>query len=256
MAAVRPAPNRAGGVWQAVPAKLIDKRTGTEFPLLEGVNSVGRHTDNDVQLPGPRMSRYHAEVVFENGVWYVEDQGSTYGTFLNGKPVEGAMELRHGDNIQFAVSQSAPDGAYDMRFETEVTKEGLTRRIKRAVGRVLDTRKIDAGRITFEEKGDFIVARLAGVFRRRECDYFAGRVKAELSLRPRTVILDLREVRYMNSYALTTLVQVAAWLDDEEKTLRVFGAQGTVYKLLTLPGQANPMELYETEDEALAGRQF
>jgi anti-anti-sigma factor len=239
-----------------VPARLVDKRTRTEFTLAKGVNSIGRHNDNDIQLPGPRMSRYHAEIIFEDGAWYVEDQGSTYGTFLNGRAVEGAMEIRHGDNLQFAVSQSAPEGAYSLVFETEAVREGLTRRIRRAVGRMLDSKKIASGRITFEEKGELIVARLKGVFRRRECDYFAGRIKAELSLRPRSVALDLREVRYMNSYALSVLVEIASLLEEENHALRVFGAQGTVYKLLTLPGQASPMQMYESEDEAFEGRTF
>ena len=45
-------------------------------------------------------STEHAILTFRGRVWYVEDRGSTNGTFVNGIPVEGATALGFGDELQ------------------------------------------------------------------------------------------------------------------------------------------------------------
>jgi FHA domain len=47
------------------------------------------------------VSQLHARLFQQNGEGYVEDLGSTNGTYVNGKPISGATRLRRGDQVQF-----------------------------------------------------------------------------------------------------------------------------------------------------------
>lgn len=61
--------------------------SGSEFTLKPGLNRVGRHPSNDIQLDDPSISSFHCELqVAEIGVG-VKDLGSTNGTFVNQKQV-------------------------------------------------------------------------------------------------------------------------------------------------------------------------
>jgi pSer/pThr/pTyr-binding forkhead associated (FHA) protein/uncharacterized membrane protein YidH (DUF202 family) len=63
---------------------------------------VGRARACDVQFASQRVSRTHAALVRRQGRTYVQDLGSTGGTYLNGGPVTGLRELRSGDLVTFA----------------------------------------------------------------------------------------------------------------------------------------------------------
>jgi hypothetical protein len=47
------------------------------------------------------VSQLHARLFHQNGEGYVEDLGSTNGTYVNGKAITGATRLRRGDQVQF-----------------------------------------------------------------------------------------------------------------------------------------------------------
>jgi len=66
---------------EASPAALVGE--GKEFPLMKGVNSFGRKSENNVQIVDPYVSGKHGEIeVADDGV-YLTDTGSTNGTMLN-----------------------------------------------------------------------------------------------------------------------------------------------------------------------------
>lgn len=60
---------------------------------------LGRALDNDIVLDDPSVSRRHALLSIRAGNWLLEDQGSSHGTFVNGKRVQAAL-LRPGDQLQ------------------------------------------------------------------------------------------------------------------------------------------------------------
>jgi pSer/pThr/pTyr-binding forkhead associated (FHA) protein len=47
------------------------------------------------------VSQLHARLFQQNGESYVEDLGSTNGTFVNGNAIENATRLKRGDQVQF-----------------------------------------------------------------------------------------------------------------------------------------------------------
>lgn len=61
--------------------------------------TLGRALGNDIVLDDPSVSRRHAQLSRRGGSWLLEDQGSTHGSFVNGRRVQAAM-LRPGDNLQ------------------------------------------------------------------------------------------------------------------------------------------------------------
>jgi hypothetical protein len=46
------------------------------------------------------VSQLHARLFQQNGEGYIEDLGSTNGTYVNGKLISGATRLRRGDQVQ------------------------------------------------------------------------------------------------------------------------------------------------------------
>lgn len=47
------------------------------------------------------VSQLHARLFQQNGEGYVEDLGSTNGTYVNGKQISGVTRLKRGDQVQF-----------------------------------------------------------------------------------------------------------------------------------------------------------
>ncbi|HUK49315.1 MAG TPA: SpoIIE family protein phosphatase [Terriglobales bacterium] len=64
--------------------------------------SIGRKIDKDLVIADPRVSRDHALLISENGQFFVEDQGSKHGTFVNGERVE-RRELGRNDRLEFGA---------------------------------------------------------------------------------------------------------------------------------------------------------
>jgi serine phosphatase RsbU (regulator of sigma subunit)/pSer/pThr/pTyr-binding forkhead associated (FHA) protein len=78
----------------------ITDRFGVErvLPLNKPVFTIGRKADNDLQLISDTVSRYHAEVVYEDETYYLVDKGSKRGSFVSGQRVERCA-LQHLDQI-------------------------------------------------------------------------------------------------------------------------------------------------------------
>ena len=88
---------------------------GTRIPLTRSL-TLGRGSESDVTLSNPSVSRQHARVRVDDGVPRLEDAGSSHGTFIDGRPVEGAEELRAGSLIQLGDVQLRVAAAEDERL--------------------------------------------------------------------------------------------------------------------------------------------
>src|SRR5215472_13065733 len=68
--------------------------------------TVGRKVDKDLVIADPRVSRDHALITSENGQFYVLDQGSKHGTFVNGERVQ-RKTLEQNDRVEFGIRDVA-----------------------------------------------------------------------------------------------------------------------------------------------------
>ena len=67
------------------------------IPLNIGVTPLNRR---DVNSADGEISREHAQVTYRAGTWWVQDVGSTYGTYVNTLRIFEPVMLQPGDRIQ------------------------------------------------------------------------------------------------------------------------------------------------------------
>jgi hypothetical protein len=73
---------------------------GSSYRLDRDVTMIGRHPDSEVFLDDITVSRRHVRVRRYNGdEFFVDDQGSLNGTYVNRERVESRV-LRNGDEVQ------------------------------------------------------------------------------------------------------------------------------------------------------------
>ena len=105
---------------------LIFAGDGLERPV-DGDLTIGRDRVCEVVISSKTVSRRHARLVHDNGLWFIEDLGSANGTLVNDHrvPSRTAVRLRHGDRIQIGSERfrySRPSELEDEeRTESEET---------------------------------------------------------------------------------------------------------------------------------------
>jgi len=82
-----------------------------EIPLDGPQLTVGRKPDNDLVIDNPAVSGHHAKICKEEGAFFIEDLGSTNGTFLNDSKVQ-KQKLKNSDRINV--------GKHSLIFQDEV----------------------------------------------------------------------------------------------------------------------------------------
>lgn len=110
-AAAPPAPRAPRLVVQRSPSF----QPGHEFAIDSAPLTIGRAAQNDLALAGDEFaSARHARIeARRDGVW-VQDLGSTNGTYVNGTRIEGAHRLEPGDVLRV--------GETDLRLETKARR--------------------------------------------------------------------------------------------------------------------------------------
>ncbi len=68
---------------------------------LSHYTTIGRRADNSIAIADTFVSGQHAEIVLENGSWWLTDLGSTNGTFVNQHDVMHRVRIESGDIVQF-----------------------------------------------------------------------------------------------------------------------------------------------------------
>jgi pSer/pThr/pTyr-binding forkhead associated (FHA) protein len=70
--------------------------TGTRIGLTGAPVLIGRANDSTLVLEDDYASTRHARISLQNGVWVVEDLGSTNGTYLGQRKIDGPVQLDVG----------------------------------------------------------------------------------------------------------------------------------------------------------------
>lgn len=135
-------------------AKLVIKHHGAvlkEITLDKVGLTIGRKPDNDLVLDDESASGHHARIVQIQSVFFIEDAGSSNGTFANGKRTD-RKQLVNGDKItigqhalvyQEDTSQAVappPKPTFDSD-KTIVMTPALQRELLKAQGKPSDTLK-------------------------------------------------------------------------------------------------------------------
>jgi hypothetical protein len=104
---------------------ISGKYQGGEFPVSQDKQIlIGRSSDLDMVLVEDMVSRKHARIAMQGEQIWIEDLGSTNGTFVNGEKIKRAR-LKEGDRVLIGTSilkliaGDAPREGMDAKRELE-----------------------------------------------------------------------------------------------------------------------------------------
>ena len=84
----------------AIPSGACFILNGKDTIKLEkAIVHIGRHSNNDIVIQDPMVSRDHLQLRAQRGRFLLFDLSSTGGTFINGQPVNNAI-LKPGDVVR------------------------------------------------------------------------------------------------------------------------------------------------------------
>ncbi len=90
----------------ARPAFLYNKATSERYALTQSVSKIGRDQTNNISITNDHyISRHHAWVLQMQGGYWVEDLGSTNGTYLNGEVLNERKQIYAGDRLTFGKTE-------------------------------------------------------------------------------------------------------------------------------------------------------
>jgi Ca-activated chloride channel family protein len=89
---------------QGVPPRFMSWREQT-IPLQESLIRIGRAPQNEIVLNGKNISRFHCQVKPDGAKVFIEDLGSTNGTFVNGMRITEPHVLSVGDVVRIGYEQ-------------------------------------------------------------------------------------------------------------------------------------------------------
>ena len=95
---------RAGVAPRLVVVAAMGHEPGTSFDVGDGA-TMGRSDGAQIRVDDPFASSAHARIFPRGDFMYVEDMGSTNGTYLNGRQLRQAQRLRMADVIRIGDSE-------------------------------------------------------------------------------------------------------------------------------------------------------
>jgi Ca-activated chloride channel family protein len=78
---------------------------GQMLKLERDLLRIGRAPQNEIVLDAKNVSRFHCQIKHDQGQFFLEDLGSTNGTFVNDQPVKEAHKLNVGDVVRVGPEQ-------------------------------------------------------------------------------------------------------------------------------------------------------
>jgi FHA domain len=86
-------------------AVVMDERGNkVRSVALDGNLQIGRAEACQIRLEDTYVSSFHARIFHRDGGWFVEDLGSTNGTYLNQRRITSPAELHAGDRLKVGRS--------------------------------------------------------------------------------------------------------------------------------------------------------
>lgn len=101
-------------------AQLTDENNDSVIEINHWETSIGKSKANDIVLPLPSVSRFHAVIAKKSRDWVVTDTFSRNGVLVNGKKIEGKAVIEDGDVISI--------GTVPLRFQCADAISSSTKR--------------------------------------------------------------------------------------------------------------------------------
>jgi FHA domain len=102
----RPGPDLRAGVHPRLEVvAAMGHEPGTSFELGNGGATMGRSASSDIEVDDPFASSAHARIFPRGDFMYIEDVGSTNGTYLNGRQVRQPEQLKPADAIRIGDTE-------------------------------------------------------------------------------------------------------------------------------------------------------
>ncbi len=115
-----------------------------EFPLSQGVVTIGRLPDNLIQVDNLAVSSHHAKIYWETDHFVLEDNNSLNGTYVNKRRVSKAV-LKDGDEILIGKHTIAfQDAWHDDKPQEKTVAQAVAAVPTLEATMVLDTKKAKA----------------------------------------------------------------------------------------------------------------
>jgi len=83
---------------------LYPEQDRCEMEIPKGGLLIGRDTFCDLKLSDEFVSAKHCRIFYENESFFIEDQGSTNGTFIDGTEIGKKSILKPGQSIQIGIT--------------------------------------------------------------------------------------------------------------------------------------------------------
>lgn len=84
-------------------AQLVDENNGDIIEINHWETSIGKSKSNDIVLPLPSVSRFHAVIAKKKRDWIVTDTFSKNGILVNGEKIDGKAVIEDGDLISIGT---------------------------------------------------------------------------------------------------------------------------------------------------------
>jgi pSer/pThr/pTyr-binding forkhead associated (FHA) protein len=126
-----------------------DQGQSTVVQLVRSEYTIGRTEENAIRLTERNISRHHARLFKQGPAWFIDDQGSYNGCYVNNERVVGHQPIAPNDLIQLGdyrlellvdypevetVPQTAPTAAPNETLSTTLSLAAQTDRLVMVVG--------------------------------------------------------------------------------------------------------------------------
>lgn len=105
-------------------AFLVELVSNRKIPISAPECTVGRHDSNEIVISDDKsISKHHFKILFEDGKYLIEDNNSSYGTFVNGEKIDAKIAVTDGDVIKAGNSMFwFTEGERDLKVSREMIK--------------------------------------------------------------------------------------------------------------------------------------